>query len=88
MVGGLVMGALEKLYRQPSLFAYPLLTRVQSLPLLFKKAKKKRSPTRYREYSPTALQYTALRVTHRHTPSFQGAQPATSVNWIIAVYLA
>jgi hypothetical protein len=25
MVGGLVMGALEKLYRQPSLFAYALL---------------------------------------------------------------
>jgi hypothetical protein len=37
MVGGLVMGALEKLYRQPSLFAYSLLARVQSLPLLFKK---------------------------------------------------
>jgi hypothetical protein len=25
MVGGLVMGALEKLYRQPSLFTYALL---------------------------------------------------------------
>jgi hypothetical protein len=42
MVGGLVMGALEKLYRQPSLFTYSLLASVCSLYLSSsKKAKKK-----------------------------------------------
>ena len=45
MVGGLVMGALEKLYRQPALFAYSLRARVPPLSLPSKKAKKKHSST-------------------------------------------
>ena len=54
MVGGLVMGALEKLYRQPSLFAYALLARVQSLPLLFKRGKKAQPCLHCCRYSATA----------------------------------
>jgi hypothetical protein len=56
MVCGLVMGALEKLYRQPSLCAYSLLARVQSLSLLFKKGEKKaQSHPHCCEYSSTAF---------------------------------
>jgi hypothetical protein len=56
MVGGLVMGALEKLYRQPSFFTYSLLASVPSLYLSSsKKGKKKaQSRSRYREYDSTA----------------------------------
>ena len=55
MVSGLVTGALQKLYHQPSLFVYAPLTRVRSLPLLCKKGQKKAQPCpRSREYSLTA----------------------------------
>jgi hypothetical protein len=57
MVGGLVMGALEKLYRQPSLFACSLLKacEVAVSPMQKGHKKKAQSYPRYRRHGPTAL---------------------------------
>jgi hypothetical protein len=61
MVGGLVMGALEKLYRQPALFTYSLLVTCELCPSPAKKAKKKRSPTHVTvSIRRLRLQYMAL----------------------------
>jgi hypothetical protein len=62
MVGGLVMGALEKLYRQPSLFARSLLKAWEvAVSPIQKGHKKKRSPTHVTVgMVQLRFQYTAL----------------------------
>ena len=56
MVGGLVTGALEKLYRQPSLFACSLLKACEAaVSPIQKDHKKAQSYPRYRGHGPTAL---------------------------------
>ena len=75
MVGGLVMGALEKLYHQPSLFTYALLASVCSLYLSSLKRPKKGAvsvpPTLPWVQSDCTFSIQPLQAIYRHTPSFQ-----------------
>ena len=83
MVGGLVMGALEKLYRQP--FAYAVLTAYEASASPVQKGCKKVPPHVTVGIVQLRLSYTALQVVHRPHP-IQGLQPPTPVSRTTAIF--